>query len=181
MPSLTMPDIDFYYLFPIIIGLLLLFAGRKVLWLFVGGVAFMLVMSIAPRFIHHQESMIFYVALGAGLAAAAAGFFLQKIAVRVAGFVAGGYVFFSMMEEFATHSALPSWLPFVVGGVLGAILLSFLVEWALIILSSLTGAFLITESLNLEPNINTALLAVLTLIGIAAQGTMKGSQYKGKP
>lgn len=174
-----MPDTDLYSLFPILVGVLLLFAGRKVLWLFVGGVAFMLVMSIAPRFIHHQESVIFYVALGAGVAAAAAGYFLQKVAVRVAGFVAGGYVFFSVMEEFTARSALPSWLPFAVGGVLGALLLSFLVEWALIILSSLTGAFLITESLNLEPSMNMALLAVLTLIGIAAQGTMKGSKSKG--
>lgn len=168
-----MPSLDFISLFPILVGLLLLFAGRKVLWLFVGGVVFMVVMNTAPRFFPHQESLIFYVALGVGLAAAAASAFLQKIAIRVAGFIAGGYVFFSLLENYAVQNALPWWLPFVAGGILGAILLSFLVEWALIVLSSVAGAFLITQSFDLDTKMQVGLLVVLAAIGIAVQWRMK--------
>jgi hypothetical protein len=168
-----MPQLDFFTLFPIVLGVLLLFLGRKVFWLFVGGVAFLAVMTIVPQYIKHHESMVFYVALGVGSLAAAAGWFFQKIALRLAGFVAGGYVFFSLWEKYATTDSLPSWLPFVLGGVLGAVLLSFLFEWALIVLSSATGAFLISQQFHLETNINIGLMIVLAVVGIVVQIKMK--------
>ena len=168
-----MPQLDFITLFPILLGVILLFFGRRIFWLFIGAVAFMLIMSLVPRFVHHHESLIFYIAIGLGLIAAVAGFFLQKIALRLAGFLAGGFLFFNVWEKFGSADALPWWLPFVIGGILGAILLSFLFEWALIVLSSVTGALLIIQSFALSLNLHIALLVVLSLIGIAAQAKMK--------
>ncbi len=173
---MTQPD--FFTLFPVLLGVLLLFWGRKVFWLFVGAVAFVAVMTTAPRFIHHQESLIFYIAVGVGVVAAIAGFFLQKVALRIAGFIAGGYLLFSVWEKYASLNSLPWWLPFVVGGILGAILLSFLFDWALIVLSSLTGAFLILQNLNLSSNLFAGSLVVLSLIGIVVQA--KSKRGKGK-
>ena len=83
-----MPQLDFLSLFPILLGVLLLFFGRKFFLLFVGAIAFVLVMTIVPRYVEHHESLIFYVALGIGVVVAGAGFFLQKIATRLAGFLA---------------------------------------------------------------------------------------------
>ncbi|MBI5472343.1 MAG: hypothetical protein HY961_08365 [Ignavibacteriae bacterium] len=168
-----MPQLDFISLFPILLGGMLLFWGRKVFWLFVGAVAFVVVMTTAPRLIHHQESLIFYIAVAVGVIAAVAGFFLQKVAVRIAGFVAGGYLLFSVWEKFAPLSTLPWWLPFLVGGILGAVLLSFLFEWALIVLSSLTGAYLIVHNLNLDSNVFVGAFVVLALIGIVVQSRAK--------
>jgi hypothetical protein len=175
MPA--MPSLDFITLFPILLGGLLLFFGRRIFWLFVGAVVFFAVMDAVPRFVHHHESVIFNVAVGAGLVAAVAGYFLQKIAVRLAGFVAGAFVFNSLWEQYAGQASLPWWLPFVVGGILGAVLLSFLFEWALIVLSSLTGAFLIIQNVGLSPDLQVAALVGLSLIGVVAQAKMK--QGKG--
>ena len=174
-----MPVLDFISLFPILLGLVLLFWGRKVFWLFVGAVAFLAVMDAVPRFVHHHESLVFYIAVGVGLVAGVAAFFLQKIAVRLAGFIAGAFVFNSVWEQFAPHESLPWWLPFVVGGILGAILLSFLLEWALIVLSSLTGAFLITHALHVGSTLHFSLLVVLSVIGIVAQAAMKKGKKRG--
>ncbi|MEO8168382.1 MAG: hypothetical protein ABI623_09045, partial [bacterium] len=126
-----MPPLDLISLFPIILGILLLFFGRKLFWLFIGASIFMAVMALAPHYFPHHDSLIFYIAVGVGVVAAVAGIFLQKLALRVAGFLAGGFLFFSLWGDFSTLNALPWWLPFVVGGVLGAILLSVLFEWAL--------------------------------------------------
>lgn len=171
-----MPPLDFISLFPILLGILLLFFGRKLFWLFIGAAIFVAVLTIVPRYFPHHDSLIFYIAVGAGLIAAVLGVFLQKFALRVAGFLAGGYLFFSFWEDFATLNTLPWWLPFVVGGVLGAVLLSVLFEWALIVLSSLTGAYLIAEGFSLSATTHLAVFVVLALIGIVVQGRMK----KGK-
>jgi hypothetical protein len=168
-----MPDLDFISLFPVALGALLLIAGRKFFWLFVGAVAFFAAMSVVPKLAEVTASRAFYISLGAGALAAAAGYFLSKAAVRIAGFVAGGFVLFTLWEEFASRQPLPWWLPFLVGGILGAVLLSFLFEWALIILSSLTGAFLITQNFDVDANMQIGLLLILTAIGIAVQGKMK--------
>lgn len=173
-----MPQLDFISLFPILLGALLLFFGRKVFWLFVGAVAFMAVMTIAPRYVHHHESLVFYIAFGVGVVAAGAGFFLQKIAIRLAGFLAGGFVFFNVWQKFASVDSLPWWLPFVIGGILGAVLLSFLIEWALIVLSSVTGAFLILQNPNLSSNLYIGLIVILAVIGIVAQAKMKRGKSK---
>ncbi len=170
------PTLDFFSLFPMILGVLLLFFGRKLFWLFIGAAIFIAVMTLVPRYFPHHDSLIFYIAVGVGLVAAVVGVFLQKIALRVAGFLAGGFLFFSLWEDFAALNSLPWWLPFVVGGLLGALLLSVLFEWALIVLSSLTGAYLITEGLSLSASTHLAALVVLALIGIVVQGRMK----KGK-
>jgi hypothetical protein len=175
-----MPQLDFISLFPIVLGLLLLFLGRKVFWLFVGAVAFIVVMTIVPQYIKHYESTVFYVALGVGILAAGAGWFFQKIALRLAGFLAGGYVFFSLWEKYASTDVLPWWLPFVLGGILGAVLLSFLFEWALIILSSATGAFLVSQQFHLETNFSIGLMAVLALVGIVVQSKMKRGKTKAR-
>ncbi len=173
-----MPGLDLISLFPILLGAVLLFFGRKTFWLFVGAVAFVVVMAIAPRFFPHQQSTIFYVALGIGALACALGYFLQKVALRVAGFVAGGYLFFSLWEQHASNNEIAWWIPFSVGGILGAVLLSFLFEWALIILSSLTGAYLISQSLDVTEPLKLGLLIVLAGFGMLVQAKAKRARSR---
>lgn len=175
---MVMPGLDLISLFPVLLGILLLFFGRKTFWLFVGAVAFALVMSVAPRFFPHEQSTIFYVAVAVGALACALGYFIQKVALRVAGFLAGGYLFFSLWEQHAADAEIAWWIPFAVGGVLGALLLSFLFEWALIILSSLTGAYLISQSLNVSESLKLGLLIVLAGFGMLVQVKAKRGKSK---
>jgi hypothetical protein len=168
-----MPQLDIITLTPIILGIALLFFGRKAFWLFVGAVAFVAALTFIPKYMQLQQPTLFYAALGVGVVAASAGFFVEKIALRVAGFLAGGYVFISLWEKFVPSESLPWWLPFIIGGILGAVLLSFLFEWALIVLSSATGAFLIVQNLNLSSTVHVWALVVLSVVGIVVQAKMK--------
>jgi hypothetical protein len=173
-----MPQLDFISLFPIVLGVLLLFLGRKIFWLFAGAVAFIFALTFIPKYATLQQPTLFYIAVAIGVIAATAGVFLQKIVLRGAGFIAGGYVLFGLWENFLPSQSLPWWLPFVIGGVLGALLLSFLFDWAMIILSSLTGAFLIVLALALEKNVQLVLLIVLAILGIVVQVKSKVGQHK---
>jgi hypothetical protein len=171
-----MPDLSVSGIVPIVVGALLLFFGRKVFWLFVGAVVFIVVMDTAPRFVHHQESTIFYVALAAGVLAASAGYFVQKVALRVAGFLAGGFFAFTLTEQYLPQFASYWWVAALAGGIIGAVITSFLVEWALIMLSSIAGALLITQRFDLDATQNLAAFIALTLIGVVVQARGKRSK-----
>jgi hypothetical protein len=175
-----MPQLDTYSLMPIGVGLLLLLLGRKVFWLFTGAVVFVLGMNLLGRFLPLSTTHVFYISVGLGVLAALATVFLQKVFLRIAGFLAGGYILMVLAERFPVPEGLPWWLPFVLGGLLGAVLLSFLFEWALIVLSSLTGAFLIVQHLSLEQTTSTIVLAVLALVGIVVQARGKRGKKKAE-
>lgn len=173
-----MPDLKLSTAVPILLGVLLLFLGRRVFWLFVGGVVFVVVMDIASRFVHHQESTIFYVAVVVGVLAAALGYFLQKVALRVAGFVAGGFLAFTLMEQHFPQVATEWWVPALGGGVVGVVVVSFLFDWAIIILSAVIGAYVITVTLALEATNSLVTLAVLSIIGIVVQARSRRGNRK---
>ena len=73
--------------------------------------------------------------------------FLQKIAIAVAGFVAGGKLAVAVTGAFVSDAGeLGSyWLIFIIGGIIGSILLLSLFDWALIFLSAIVGADLIVS------------------------------------
>lgn len=173
-----MPELSAATLVPMAIGVLLLCLGRKIFWLFVGGVVFIVVMAVAPRFFQHQDALLFYVACAAGILAAAAGYFVQKGALRIAGFLAGGFFAFTVVEHHVPQLMGQWWIPSLIGGVVGVVIVSFLFDWALIILSSATGAFLITHSVNLEPPHTLVVFVGLSLLGIVAQARLRGKKRK---
>jgi hypothetical protein len=60
----------------------------------------------------------------------------------------------------------------VIGGVIGVALIMFLLDWALITLSSLAGASLIIESLSSRAALGGLLFFVLFIIGVLIQGSV---------
>jgi hypothetical protein len=61
---------------------------------------------------------------------------------------------------------------FVIGGILGAILLLVLFDWALILFSSVVGARFIAMAIVLSQTSRTILFILLVVIGIAVQRSM---------
>jgi hypothetical protein len=59
---------------------------------------------------------------------------------------------------------------YVIGGILGVILVSFVFDWAIIILSSLAGASLITQALFPQSATGSILFLILVLAGVLIQG-----------
>jgi hypothetical protein len=64
-----------------------------------------------------------------------------------------------------------SWLVYLIGGIIGVLLVIFLFDWALITLSSLAGASLITQALVLPGGIGGVLFLALVIVGVVIQGS----------
>jgi hypothetical protein len=162
----------------ILIGIALLLLGRKIFWLFVAGIGFVVAMDLVTRlFAGPQVETITPIALVAGLVAGVLGallaIFLQRVAVGIVGFLAGGYIVLSFLEIIgAGEMAALSWVLAFVGGILGLVLALVLLEWALIVLSSLSGAGLIAQSAGLNRPLAVLVFVVALIVGIVVQGRM---------
>jgi hypothetical protein len=161
----------------ILVGIGLLVIGRRLFLLFVGLMGFITGIHLASHFFPGQpEWMIIVIGLMAGVLGALLALLLQWMAVGLAGFLAGGYIVVSVLHVLGSGIRM-DWLPFLIGGILGTILIIFLFDWALIILSSLAGAGLITETSHVDHWVKTLLFIVLLIAGIVVQsGLMKRRQ-----
>src|SRR6266576_4479852 len=126
------------------VGVIILFFGRKLFWLCVAAVGFAAGVEIAPHLVNEPSPLLaLIIALVLGLIGALLALFLQKIAIAVLGFLAGGKLAGAIAAAFLVHYAQYSTIIFVAGGIIGAVLLLILFDWSLIIVSSLIGAHLI--------------------------------------
>ena len=168
----------------IIIGMLLLFVGRRLFWLFVGCVGFASGYFYAQHIWTLQEPiLILMLAITAGVVGAIIAIFFQKAAIAVAGFTAGGFLALSLFDKFVEMSVQTAWLPYAIGGIIGAIVLFFVFDWALMFLSTLTGATLVVQTVPFKPWVEFAIFIALFIAGMAFQAkTMTGrkrSAHKG--
>jgi hypothetical protein len=154
----------------VLIGIVILFFGRKLFWLCVAAVGFAVGVEIAPQLVHEPSAIVaLLVALVFGLLGALLALFLQKVAIAVLGFLAGGKLASAIAAAFFVQYAQYSTIIFVVGGVIGAILLIALFDWALIVVSSFIGAYLIQSSVVLPPTGSTLVFLGVAIIGILVQ------------
>lgn len=153
-----------------LIGFVILLFGRKLFWLCVAAVGFAAGVEIAPHLVHEPSPLLaLTVALVLGLIGALLALFLQKIAIAILGFLAGGKLAGAIAAAFLVQYAHYSTVIFVVGGIIGAILLLVLFDWALIVVSSLIGAHLIQSTIVLPPSGSTIVFIGLAIIGILIQ------------
>src|SRR6059036_4253456 len=153
-----------------LIGIVILLFGRKLFWLCVAAVGFAAGVEIAPHLVNEPSPLLqLTVALVLGLIGALLAFLLQKIAVAVVGFLAGGKLASAIAAAFFVHYSQYSTIIFVVGGLIGAMLLLFLFDWALIVVSSFIGAHMIQNAIVLPPSGSTLVFIGLAIIGIFVQ------------
>ncbi len=156
----------------VLIGVAILFFGRKLFWLCVAAAGFAVGVEIAPLLVHEPSTLLaLLIALIFGLLGALLALFLQKVAIAVLGFLAGGKLATAIAAAFFVHSAQYSTIIFVAGGVVGAILLLAVFGWTLIIVSSLIGAYLIVfqDAIVLPPTGSTLVFIGLVILGIFVQ------------
>lgn len=157
----------------LLIGIAVLTLGRRLFWIFVGTAGFLLGIRLATHFsVGGPEWTHLAVALSAGLIGAIFAVFAQKLAVGIAGFVMGGYALAWLFLTMGLEGTEWMWPVLIGGGIAGAILVIFVFDWALIVLSCLTGAMMIIQAARLTLPINILLFLVLLSIGIAIQATM---------
>ena len=156
-------------------GVAVLILGRQLFWLFVGVVGFAFGMNIAALvFQPASDWVVLAVGLVAGVVGAVCAYFLQQVAIAIAGFVAGGYVGAACVTLLTSQTAQAMWVAWLVGGVIGAVLLVVLFDWALIVLSSLVGASLIVEAVQMSAAVTPLLFVGLVAVGIVVQASWMG-------
>lgn len=154
----------------ILIGLVLILAGRKLFWLFVACVGFISGFHYSQYiWAIHSPVLVLVLSIAVGALGAVIAIFFQKAAIVVAGFAAGGYIAMMLIGQFTGLPAQIAWLPYVVGGIIGAAILYAVFDWALILLSTLTGAALVVQMMAFKPWVEIALFVILSAAGVVFQ------------
>jgi Domain of unknown function (DUF4203) len=163
--------------FALLLGAVLLVAGRRLFWALVGVAGFLAGMWLALEVLGPEpEWMRWVVGVVAGLIGIGLAKLFQKVAVGMAGFFLVGFAALDLLGRNLSSGASGDWVVFAVAGVLGAILAGWLFEIALIVLSSYLGAALVIDGLNLP---ETALmLGVLFAAGVLVQSSLGSSQRR---
>ena len=167
--------------FSIILGILLLFFGRRLFWLFVGGAGFIAGLTLAPQIISsHSEMAILLIAIIAGIIGAFLAIMLEGLAILIAGFLAGGYLMTTLVVSIGISvSAGPSVI-YIIGGIIGLLLVAVLFDWAIIILSSLLGAEILMPLLHLSGSAHWMVFLGLVIVGMAVQAGIWHRRYPVK-
>jgi Domain of unknown function (DUF4203) len=152
----------------IVAGLLLLLAGRRLFWLFIAIIGFVVGAEVARELLASQSDWIVWVlGAAAGIVGAVVAVFFQRLAFALAGFYAGSYLAIVIAQSLGWP--LPDFALTLVGGVIGAVVAALVMDWAIIVLSTLAGVGMIVGALDLVPLHRVILASVLAAVGIVVQ------------
>jgi hypothetical protein len=155
----------------IVLGLIVLVFGRKIFWLSVAIVGFLVGMEFTGMLLVDQPTWVLLVGgLVAGLIGALLAVFFQRLTFALAGFFGGAYLALIVAQPLGIndHGIL---VP-IVGGAIGAIVAAVLMDWAIIVLSCLVGAGAIVTQLTLRPAKGAIVFVALVIIGILIQAKL---------
>jgi len=148
-------------------GIMILFLGRELSFLFSAAMAAFLgyrLTPLLPSAWPAWSDTAFVIAL------AVAGAILTLIdkgaGYYVCGFLIGGFIF---SEIYAPNSLIIPILPFIVGSVLGAVIIGLFTDWAMIIVSTFIGTYIIYGTLPMVGTARTLASAGIFIIGALAQ------------
>ena len=166
----------------ILLGIALLVGGRKLYWLSIGVLGFFAGAFVAARYVPaHPEWMTYVIAFGFGILGAIAAVMLQKIAIAALGFFAGGFLLANLFQNFHWTNYDSFLIPFLIGGALGAIVLIYIFDWALIVSSSIGGSYLVVRELHVSHSSETILFVLLAVVGVVIQSSMKKKKSRKDP
>lgn len=148
-------------------GVVILLLGRELSFLFSAVMAAFLGMRLLPLLPAAWPAWADLAFLATLAVLAAVLTIINKDAgFYVCGFLVGGFV---LSEYFAPGIAAIPVLPFIVGSVLGAVIIGLLGEWGMIIVSCLIGTYLIYGVLPLVGTAKTLASAGIFIVGALAQ------------
>ncbi|HEX2992550.1 MAG TPA: hypothetical protein VHO49_17830, partial [Anaerolineales bacterium] len=161
-----------------IIGGILLFLGRELNFIFAGAMAGLLAYRLTPLLPPTWPAWsdaAFMITLG--LIAAILVLVNERFGYFLSGFLAGG---FFLVEYYAPNLLTVPWLPFLVGGVIGSLVLGLLTEWALILVSAAIGASYLLNLFVMDPTAEILVGAGLFIIGALTQVIIMQSQKQSE-
>ncbi len=155
----------------LVLGVVLLTTGKKLYWLFVAIVGFVIGLALATQYVQlNPPWLVYVVALVVGVIGAVVATFLQHLAIALVGFIAGGYGAMYIFGLLGKNPAPYNWMAFIIGGIIGLFLVASIFNWALYILSSWAGATLVTKAISLQQaKLGLILFFVLFVLGMIIQ------------
>jgi hypothetical protein len=167
--------------FSMILGLLLLFFGRRLFWLFVGVAGFTAGLTLVPQLLSGQSELaILVIAIIAGIIGAFLAVILEGLAILIAGFLAGGYLLTTFIVHIGISVSVDPTLLYIIGGITGLLLVALLFDWAIIILSTLLGAEILIQFLQLSGSFYWLVFIGLVAVGTAVQAGIWRRRYPVK-
>jgi MFS family permease len=166
----------------LVLGIVLLTTGKKLYWLFVAVVGFVIGLALATQYVQlNPPWLVYVVALGAGLVGAILATFLQHLAIALVGFIVGGYGALYLSGLLGIKGDPVNWMAFIIGGIVGLLLVASVFNWALYLLSAWAGATLVTEAIGLQAQLGLVLFFVLFVLGMIIQAGLFRDRPKTKP
>lgn len=157
----------------LLVGIVLLVAGRRVFWLAVGAAGFVFALVLALRWLDAEPVWLLVgLAFLAGFVGAVLAVVLQRVAVALAGFLVGGWAGLALWLLLGGVEGFGALLAFLVAGVVAAILAGALFEAALIVVSALIGAVLVAGAAGAEGPFGMLLIVVLAVAGALIQAAL---------
>ncbi|MEZ6097837.1 MAG: DUF4203 domain-containing protein [Pirellulaceae bacterium] len=152
----------------VILGAVLLFFGRQLYWAFVAVAGFLAAGHFSEVALADQSAWLRLIAaLAVGIVGALLAMLAQRLAFALGGFYAGGYLALIAGDALQPGSNVSLWL--IVGGVIGAVIAALVMDWAIIILSSLVGSGAIVAVIAADPAICAIVYALLFGLGVTVQ------------
>jgi hypothetical protein len=166
----------------LIAGICALLLGRRLFWLFVGAMGFVLGMDVAATLFRGMPPFeVLLIALVGGMVGAVLASAIEELMIGIAGFVGGAYVAGQILIALMPYPGRNLWLALLVGGIVGTLLLSALFDWALIVLSSLIGAGFIMQTIPRTGGSTHVGFLVLVVVGIVVQARLKNRENLPRP
>jgi hypothetical protein len=150
-----------------VIAGILLFLGRELNFLFAAAMAAFVGLRLTPLLPTQWPGWSDYAFMGVlAILAAAIALTNQRLGYFLSGFLAGGYFLIEYYEPGVLTLPL---LPFIVGGVIGSLIIGLFTEWALLVVSCLMGAYYVMNLFTLSPLAEILVGSGLFIIGALTQ------------
>lgn len=155
----------------IVFGCVLLLAGRNIFWLFIMLAGFLIGAEFAEIWLQGQPMwVIISVSITVGIIGVVLSVIYQRVAFALGGFYAAGYLAIVLSAKLGIDPAPISAV--LITGLIGSIIAWLLMDWTIIILSSLAGAAAIVNAIIASPATEAALFLALVITGILVQWSM---------
>jgi hypothetical protein len=152
----------------VLLGLIVLVYGRRLFWLFVVIAGFLAGMEFTRAIFDNQPYWVMLLGgVAAGLIGSLLAVFVERIAFALAGFYSGAYLGL-IIYHFMGFMGKDLFF-IVMGGLIGAVFSGLLMNWAIILLSSLVGAAAISNQLELDQTFRAIVFVALVIIGTYTQ------------
>lgn len=133
------------------IGFITLTTGRQLYWLYAGGVAFVSTLIVAPMYFSlPMGDNLFIISLGIGVIIGLLAALLGRVAATLTLFLVGGYLLNTLPRILGWDAGDITLAFVIIAGLVTVLLALAWFDFSLILLSSLTGASLIVQTINLS-------------------------------